>query len=66
VVAAAVILRAPSFPVRIDDSKRLTGAQRARAFRAILDHAAVGFGIVCAQDIDRANILQAMGAAPPS
>ena len=59
VVAAAVILRVSHLPVRIDDSKRLTPAQRARAFRVILDHAAVGFGIVCADEIDYRNILQA-------
>ena len=59
VVAAAVVLRTARLPVRIDDSKRLTAAQRERAFRAILDHADVGFGIVCADRIDRENILQA-------
>ncbi len=63
VVAAAVILRTPSLPVRIDDSKRLTSAQRARAFQVILEHAEVGFGIVCAQEIDRENILRAAHAA---
>lgn len=63
VVAAAVILRTSRLPVRIDDSKRLTSGQRARAFRVILDHADVGFGIRCAQDIDRINILQAAHAA---
>ncbi len=59
VVAAAVILRTPRLPVRIDDSKRLTPAQRARAFHVIRNHASVGFGIVCADEIDRRNILQA-------
>ena len=59
VVAAAVILRAPRLAVRIDDSKRLTPLARARAFHVILDHAAVGFGIVCADEIDHRNILQA-------
>ena len=59
VVAAAVILRTRRLPVRIDDSKRLTPLERARAFRVILDHAAVGFGIVCADEIDHRNILQA-------
>lgn len=59
VVAAAVILRATPLPVRIDDSKRLTPLQRQRAFRAILEHAEVGVGIACAEEIDRINILQA-------
>lgn len=59
VVAAAVILHHARLPVRIDDSKRLTSAQRSRAFAVILDRAEVGFGVVSAQDIDRRNILQA-------
>jgi ribonuclease HII len=59
VVAAAVILQRSSLPVRIDDSKRLTPLQRERAFDVIVAHAEVGFGIVCAEDIDRRNILQA-------
>ena len=59
VVAAAVILRTSSLSVRIDDSKRLSLAQRTRAFKVILDHAEVGVGIVCAEEIDRRNILQA-------
>lgn len=63
VVAAAVILRTSRLPARIDDSKRLTAAQRARAFRVILDRAEVGVGIVCAEDIDRGDILRATGLA---
>ncbi|MBI3996141.1 MAG: ribonuclease HII [Candidatus Omnitrophica bacterium] len=59
VVAAAVILHRPRLAVRIDDSKRLTPAQRERACRVILEHAAVGIGIVCAEEIDRRNILHA-------
>ena len=59
VVAAAVILPARRLRVRIDDSKRLTPRQRLQAFRVILKHAEVGFGIVCAAEIDRRNILQA-------
>jgi len=59
VVAAAVVLRNERLPARIDDSKRLTSAQRARAFHVILEHAGVGFGIVCAEEIDRRNILHA-------
>lgn len=59
VVAAAVILKRARLALRIDDSKRLTPAQRARAFDAILEHAEVGVGIVCAEEIDRRNVLQA-------
>jgi len=58
-VAAAVILRRGRLPALIDDSKRLTPRQRLRAFHVILERAEVGFGIVCAEDIDRHNILQA-------
>ena len=58
-VAAAVLTKTLRFPVRIDDSKRLTSLQRARAFEAILASAEVGVGIVCAEEIDRRNILQA-------
>ena len=59
VVAAAVILRRWPLPVRVDDSKRLTRLQRARAFQAILEFADVGIGIVSAEEIDRCNVLQA-------
>jgi ribonuclease HII len=59
VVAAAVVLKVSSLAVRIDDSKRLTSRQRARAFDAILDHADVGWGLADAGTIDRLNILQA-------
>ena len=59
VVAAAVILRKTPLSVRIDDSKRLTPAARTSAYAAILDHAHVGIGIVCAEMIDRWNILRA-------
>ncbi len=59
VVAAAVLLRQPLLPVRIDDSKRLTSAQRERAFQVILERSDAGFGIACAEEIDRYNILQA-------
>src|SRR3989338_1144130 len=59
VVAAAVVLHRARLSVRIDDSKRLTPLQRARAFDVILRHADVGFGLACAAEIDRRNILQA-------
>ena len=59
VVAAAVILERRRLPVRIDDSKRLTPRGRARAFEVIAAHAEIGVGILCAEEIDRRNILQA-------
>ncbi len=45
--------------MRIDDSKRLTPRQRERAYHVIRDSADVGVGIVCAESIDRLNILRA-------
>lgn len=59
VVACAVVLPPWRPSVRIDDSKRLTPLQRARACDVILRVADVGLGIVCAQDVDRLNVLQA-------
>ena len=59
VVASAVMLRKPRLAVRIDDSKRLTPLQRARAFDAIVASADIGIGIICSEDIDRWNILRA-------
>ena len=60
VVAAAVVLP-PDFGVEgIDDSKKLTGAERERLFVEIGRHAiALGVGSVSSADIDRINILQA-------
>ena len=58
-MAAAVILRRGRLPALIDDSKRLTPRRRLRAFHAILEHAEVGVGIACAEEIDRHNIFQA-------
>jgi ribonuclease HII len=59
VVAAAVILHRFPLAARIDDSKRLTSRERLQAFDVIQTHAAVGFGIACAEEIDRWNILRA-------
>jgi len=53
------MLHREHLPVRIDDSKRLTARQRARAFKVIQANADVGFGIVCADLIDQRNILHA-------
>ena len=63
VVAAAVIVARRLRGVRIDDSKKLSPRQRERAYRAILDSASVGVGIVPAGEIDRRNIRQATLAA---
>ena len=46
-------------PVRIDDSKRLTSTQRQAAFEIICQSADIGIGIVCADEIDQRNILEA-------
>jgi len=54
-----VFLRRAPLPVRIDDSKRLTSAQRDAAFNVILASADVGLGIVSADEIDQCNILEA-------
>jgi len=59
VVAAAVIFPAGLTMQGVDDSKRLTRAQRARLFQDIL-HASrgIGVGYVDARVIDRVNIRQ--------
>lgn len=59
VVAAAVVLRGPRLPVRIDDSKRLSLRQRLTAYHAIRSSAFTGIGIIPASIIDRDNIRQA-------
>lgn len=67
VVAGAVIL--PDryrFVERIDDSKRLSDAQRQRAFDELLRVASVGVGIIGERTIDRINIFQATRRAMES
>jgi ribonuclease HII len=60
VVAAAVVLRPGGVIGGVDDSKRLTPEERARAFEQIERHAmAVAVGIIDARTIDRVNILEA-------
>ncbi|MCM8811968.1 MAG: ribonuclease HII [Candidatus Omnitrophica bacterium] len=63
VVAGAVVLRRFSFPVAIDDSKRLSPKAREAAFRAIVPHADVGIGVVYPEEIDRTGIHAACHAA---
>lgn len=60
VVAAAVILNPRRIPAGLDDSKRLTLAQREALFDAILGTAqAVSVASVAAEGIDSINILRA-------
>lgn len=56
VVAAAVILPARGVPRGIDDSKKLSAAERARLHGRLMGCAVVGIGIVEAEEIDRINI----------
>jgi ribonuclease HII len=58
VVAAAVVLCRPCVP-GLDDSKKLTGAQRAALEPRIRRRCAYGIGVVEVADIDRINIFQA-------
>ncbi len=75
VVAAAVILPARGVPRGIDDSKKLSAAERARLHDRLRDGERVGVGIVEADEIDRLNIfwatmkamtlaVEALGEAP--
>jgi len=60
VVAAAVVLPPKGKWTGVDDSKKLSPAQRENIFPLLLEKAlGVGVGIVEAQEIDRLNILQA-------
>lgn len=56
VVAAAVVLPERRVPRGIDDSKKLSAAERARLCGLILERGCVGVGIVEADEIDRLNI----------
>ncbi|MFH1847684.1 MAG: ribonuclease HII [Candidatus Omnitrophota bacterium] len=59
VVAASVILGKASFSARIDDSKKLSSAQRYRAFREIVSSSLVSVGIISHHLIDDINIYEA-------
>jgi ribonuclease HII len=60
VVAAAVVLNPKRIPKGLDDSKRLTMQQREALFSAILKTSlGVGVASICAEGIDRSNILRA-------
>ncbi len=56
VVAAAVILPAKGTPRGIDDSKKLSAAERERLCGLIQTRAVYGIGIVEPEEIDRLNI----------
>jgi ribonuclease HII len=60
VVAAAVVLNPKRIPAGLDDSKRLTFAQREDLFAEILGTAlGVAMASVCAEGIDRSDIRKA-------
>ena len=59
VTAAAVILDPSNIPAGLDDSKKLTAAQREALFEVILASAHVSVVSISAPEIDRINILQA-------
>jgi ribonuclease HII len=59
VVAAAVVLDPDLIPPGLDDSKRLTEAEREALYAPIMATARVGVGIAEVERIDRDNILQA-------
>ncbi|KQT32886.1 ribonuclease HII [Sphingomonas sp. Leaf412] len=56
VVAAAVVLPARRVPRGLDDSKKLSAAERARLCALVQERAIVGIGIVEAAEIDALNI----------
>ena len=56
VVACALVLPAKGVPRGIDDSKKLTAAERARLCARLTDCAALGVGIVEPGEIDTLNI----------
>ncbi len=59
VVAAAVVLDPDLIPDGLNDSKKLSEAQRDALFEPIMRSARVGIGIAEVERIDRDNILQA-------
>jgi len=56
VVACALVLPVKSVPRGIDDSKKLSAAERARLYARLTDCAAFGVGIVEPGEIDTLNI----------
>jgi len=58
-VAGAVIINDFDFRERIDDSKKLSPAQREIAYKEIIRKASIAVGIVSHAAIDKINILEA-------
>ena len=63
VIAAAVMLPPDFDPAGLDDSKKLTAAQRETLYARIAAHAEIAVGRRTPEDIDTINILQATMAA---
>ena len=59
VTAGAVMFKKDSFPIGLDDSKKLSSQQRAIIFEEIKEKAIYSFAHVPVEDIERINILQA-------
>ena len=59
VVTAAVVFAGRRFPDGLDDSKRLTAAERERLFELILAAGTVSIAVASRARIDRMNILRA-------
>jgi ribonuclease HII len=59
VVVAAVIFPDRRYPAGLDDSKKLTHAQRERLYAAVFDSACVSIAVASRARVDRMNILQA-------
>lgn len=59
VVAAAVILEPSGIPAGLDDSKKLSAAQREHLFMMLQNTAEISVAIADVERIDRDNILQA-------
>ncbi len=59
VVVAAVVFPDRRYPDGLDDSKKLTHAQRERLYAAILDSACVSIAVASRARVDCMNILQA-------
>jgi ribonuclease HII len=63
VVVAAVCLKTHRFQARVDDSKKLTAAQRRKAFSEIIRKSFFGVGVQSEKAIDVLNISRACGFA---
>ena len=59
VVVAAVVFPNGRYPAGLDDSKKLSRAQRERLYTAIFDSACVSIAVASRARVDRMNVLQA-------